>query len=116
MRNAELLLFGVTDVGDWNVSVRAEPAETEWGMRSATAASVAAESWSSSGRRGCGLASAGTDDELRTTVGSVSSEPVRSMTIFTPVELIGLDLGVSRGEVRVLPVPHGLVGDRRRRG
>lgn len=111
-RNSWLLLFGVTDVGDWHDSVRLEPAETECDMRSAAAASTAAESWS----RDEWLDSADGTMELSTTVGSVSSDPVRSMTIFTPVELIGLDSGLSRGEARVLVAPPGLGGDLTRRG
>jgi len=52
-----------------------------------------------------------------TTVGSVSSELVRSMTIVTPVELIGLISMPGRGEVSVLPVvPGGWGGERRRLG
>jgi len=99
------------DVENWYSSVRPEPDETECDIRSATAASLAAaqsgESWppvTVGGREGELLVVVWSAVEPpNTTVGSVSSELVRSMTIVTPVELIGLISTPGLGEVKVLP-------------
>ena len=117
IRNAEPVV-GVTGVA----SMCSAPVDAaEWGVRSAATASADAESRSAAAFGRAEPPSSNAEPcsavfgrgEPSTTVGSASSELMRSMTILTPVELTGLACGVGRGDASVWT---GFSGERRRRG